>query len=289
MRIAVAGPGAIGGLIAMRLKDAGHEVSLLTRGRKRIETLAVGRRRIKGWARPSKNLDAVILSVKAPAIHDALKAIRPMAGKDTTIISLLNGVAHIGPVRRAFGRRRTVFGSCYIASMRKADGTIVHSGGEYILLAKSDSNREAHKKSVSLLSDWKIKTVNSEERLLWTKLVYNAAVNPLGALLDRTNGELASDPALRELVRVVLKEAVAISTRAGFRPLHADLEKRIARGCLAVPNQINSMAQDLRAGRETEADAILKPLIDAAKRQGRSAPAIEPLYRVLKRLESSSA
>ena len=173
--------------------------------------------------------------------------------------------------------------------MRSNSGTIHHSGGEYILLAKSATNKAALKTSLSLLSDWKIKTVNSEERLLWTKLVYNAAVNPLGALLDRTNGELASDPALRELMRVILKEAVSISTQAGFRPLHKDLEERIARGCLAVPDQINSMAQDLRAGRRTEADAILKPLLDAAKRQRRAATAIEPLYRIIKHLEGQSA
>jgi len=289
MRIAVSGPGAIGGLIAARLKDAGHEVSLVGRRSKRIVSLAVGRRRVKGWTPLSENLDAIFLCVKAPAIHDAIKSIRPFIGPDTAVISLLNGVTHLGPIRRAFGRRRTVFGSCYIASMRTSNGTIKHSGGEHILLARSSVNRAALKKATSLLSDWKIKTVNSEERLLWTKLVYNAAVNPLGALLDRTNGELASEPALRELVRVILDEAVSIATKAGFRPLHADLEERIARGCLAVPHQINSMAQDLRAGRETEADAILKPLLDAARRQGRPAPAIEPLYRVLKRLEGSSA
>lgn len=296
MKVVVSGPGAIGGLIASRLLDAGHDVTLIARdsagaARIRRRGLAVGRRRIKGWASVTEKLparttvDAIFLCVKSPAIRRAIECVRPGVGPETAVISLLNGVTHLAPVRRAFGPRRAVFGSCYIAAMRNAAGAIQHSGGEHILLARGAKNSAALKTAASLLSAWKVKTVGSEERLLWTKLLYNAAVNPLGALLDRDNGALATDPALRDLVRLVLKEAVDIATRAGHRPLHADMEARVARGCLAVPRQINSMAQDLRAGRETEADAILKPLLDAAQKQGRRATAIEPLYRVLKRLE----
>lgn len=300
MRIAISGPGAIGGLLAASLLDDGHEVSLVARdarsaARIRRNGLALGRRRVRGWTSVAASLgrsdalDAVVFCVKAPAIHGAIRSVRAAVGPKTTVVSLLNGLAHLAPVRRAFGSARTVFGSCYIASMRTPGGTIVHSGGEHILLGRSARNAAAAKTAHALLSGagWKVKTVRSEERLLWTKLVYNAAVNPIGALLDRTNGELASDPALRELVRLVLKESVAIATRAGFKPLHRDMEARIARGCLAVPHQVNSMAQDLRAGRETEADAILKPLLDAARRRRMKATTIEPLYRALKYLEAA--
>jgi 2-dehydropantoate 2-reductase len=120
-------------------------------------------------------------------------------------------------------------------------------------------------------------------------MVYNAAVNPIGTLTRKTNGQLASEPALRELVCSVVREAAAIARAAGFPPLDIQPTKRVLQGCRAAPNQINSMSQDIEAGRKTEADAILKPLLLSARRTKRSTRYIEPLYRMIRGLEKLTA
>jgi len=148
MRIAIVGPGAIGGLLAESLLDAGHEVSLVARdarraARIRSRGLTIGRRKLHAWTRVASSLgksdalDAVFFCVKAPVIESAVRSVQGAVGPKTIVVSLLNGLAHVVPMRRAFGRSRAVFGSCYIAAMRTPSGAVVHSGGEHILLGRS--------------------------------------------------------------------------------------------------------------------------------------------------------
>ena len=95
------------------------------------------------------------------------------------------------------------------------------------------------------------------------------------------NGELARDPALREILLKAIAEATAAARRAGHPPLHSDLARRILLGCRRTRFQRNSMLQDLAAGRRTEAGMILGPILAA----GSPAPILRTLLRVIERLE----
>ncbi|MFC1679062.1 ketopantoate reductase family protein [Elusimicrobiota bacterium] len=303
--MAVVGPGAIGGLIAASLRRSGHKVTVVARdahaaARLRRRGISVtsrsGRTRTfrsgleaVSRLRPGSGWRAVFFCVKSPGIRRAIAAARPGVGPETVVVSLLNGLSHVRPLRAAFGRARTVFGSCYVASLRTGPAALRHRGGDRIHLAATPANRDAAGTAASILASagWRIRTTPHEERLLWTKLAYNAAVNPLGALLNMTNRELVEDPAIRELLSAAAKEAAVIARAAGHRPLVPRLEDRVLRDCRAVPRQYCSMAQDLAAGRVTEADSILKPLLAAARRTGTPAPLLAPLYRMVKRLERS--
>jgi len=271
---AVAGPGAIGGTLAVSLRRAGERVLLVGR------SLARPRRR--------PGCRAVLLCVKAAGLRWALHATRGLVGPATPVVSLINGVTHVHPVLKAYGPARAVFGVCHIAALRTGT-TIRHMGGRDIVLAETPANRAACRQAQTLLGKggWRVRTVPSVERLLWTKLIHNAAINPLGALTRKTNGQLAAEPALRDLLVRVADEAAAVAKAAGHPSLDANPARSILRGCAAAPRQINSMAQDLAAGRPTEADAILRPLLRAARKAGRATRYLEPLYRMIRHLESS--
>jgi 2-dehydropantoate 2-reductase len=130
-----------------------------------------------------------------------------------------------------------------------------------------------------------VKLDNSEDRVLWTKTAYNAATNPLGTLTGRTNGELVAIPALRELLLGALKEA-ALAARAARHPVpYSFLKGRLLAGLTAAHSQSNSMLQDLRAGRPTELDAIVTPLLKAASQKHLKLPLLESLARFTRRLE----
>ncbi|MFH2204290.1 MAG: 2-dehydropantoate 2-reductase [Elusimicrobiota bacterium] len=300
---AVVGPGAIGGTLAASLRRRGDQVLLVARSAARAAALkrsgltitAPPRRRklIRGWLditpRPARRpgCRAVFLCVKAAGLSKALAAVRGIVDPATPIVSLINGIGHTGPILRAYGPARAVFGTCYIAAMRTGSATIRHTGGREIALAETPANKTACRAAAVLLrgAGWTVRIVRSPERLLWTKLIHNAAINPLGTLAMRTNGELASEPALRELLVRVVNEAADIAKAAGYPSLDSRPAARVVRGCAAAPDQVNSMAQDIAAGRPTEADAILKPLITAARRNGRPVRFIEPLYKMLRVLE----
>lgn len=292
--ILVVGPGALGGVLAARWAEAGQEVLLL--GRKPVRggllfTGTSGRTRriragLRGAGRPA-DCAAVVFCVKSADTGAAIKAARAWAGPDTPVVSLQNGLGHETLLRRAFGPARTVIGTCYIAADRTAPLAVTHKGGKNISLASNGKNRKALAAAAKLLRQggWKVAVADSEDRLLWTKLCFNAAGNLLGAACAAPNGQLAKDPALRDILLSCMREAVAAARRDGHKPLIADMEAFIVKACLGAPEQRNSMLQDLAAGRRTEVEAIAGPVLAAARRTKTPAPMLSRLARVVSRLE----
>ena len=302
--ILIVGPGAVGGLLAARWARAGRRVLLLdrtqasearlvSRGLRVIDrsgkSRSIRRGLLSARAQGRAPVSAAFFCVKAQDTAAAVKAAAPWVGPRTAVVGLQNGLGHERRLRRAFGARRTVIGTCYFAADRPAPFTFAHNGGEDVLLAANAYNKVAAALARRLLKQgrWTVGLKRSEERMLWTKLCFNAAVNGLGALCAAPNGRLASDPALRELVRSVIAEAVSISRKAGHPPLYRHMAGLVLRGCRNAPRQRNSTLQDLAAGRVTETPAIFGPLLSAAARTGVPAPQLTAIAATLKRLERS--
>lgn len=299
--ILIVGPGSIGGVLAARWARAGIKVLLLGRSagsearllRHRLSfTGADGRKRpVRGLssarAHGPIHCEAVFFCVKSQDLAASARAARPWIGPETAVVGLQNGVAHGDLLRRFFGPRRSVAGSCYFSADKPAPFHFVNSAGNGIALAPTAANREAASTVRRILGQggWRVRLEPREERLLWTKLCFNASTNLLGALCAATNGQLAADPALREIMLSVLGEAVAVARRAGKAPLYPDMGKLVVRACQNAPAQRNSMFQDLQAGRKTELASIAGPLLRAGKRLDVPTPLLEKLSRLVARLE----
>jgi 2-dehydropantoate 2-reductase len=302
-RILVVGPGAIGGALACRWVEAGREVLLLGRSPAADDRLArrglsftgtSGTTRLikagllaarRAGAKPAA--DAAFFCIKSHQTAEAARLARPFVGPETAVVGLQNGVGHEKVLRRAFGRKRVVIGICYIAADRPAPFAVAHNGGKEVHLAVDASNRAAAENAAGLLraGGWAVTLEDDEDTMLWTKLCFNAAGNPLGALCNAPNGELARDPALRELMVGALREAVAAARKDGHTLLYPDMEALIVKTFPNDSRQRNSMLQDLQAGRRTEADAILGPILAAARRRSLSLSLLPRLDRLVKRLE----
>ena len=302
--ILVVGPGAIGGVLACRWAQNGQDVMLL--GRTAAGEAAILRRgldftgtngttlRIKNCLasarrrRPKPRCDAAFFCVKSYQTARAVEAARAWIGPETTVVGLQNGIGHEKLLRRAFDARRTVMGICYIAAERTAPLSVAHNGGKDVHIAATADNASAAQGAAGLLrlGGWRVTIDSDEDAMLWTKLCFNAAGNPLGALCAASNGELARDPALRELLLRALREAVDTARRDGHDVPSADMESLIVKPYPNDSRQRNSMLQDLQAGRRTEIDAIVEPILAAARRQGLRLSLLPKLNRFIKRLEA---
>lgn len=306
--VAVAGPGAIGGLIAACLARSGRRVVLVSRNERWRRQLRSRGLRIEGgtfgggWTVPAGRLrpkirpkgpicEAVFLCVKSAATRETVRRIKPLVGPETAVVSVQNGLTHRPLIRAAFGTARTVFSISYLAAERLEPLRVRHHGGKGLILAAHPGNAAALARAQALLkaSGLQADLATSEDRLLWTKAAFNAASNPIGALTGRTNGELIRIPALKDLVFRAVREAVAAARAEGHRMLYPNMDKILAQGLLLAPNQSNSMLQDIRAGRRTEVDAILKPFLLAARRRRVTTPTLDALYRFVRRLETKTA
>lgn len=109
-------------------------------------------------------------------------------------------------------------------------------------------------------------------RDLWAKLLYNGALNPLGALLRVPYGELGRRPTSRAVMDAVVREIFAVMTAAGWSTHWPDADAFLAelydRLLPATAEHESSMLQDLREGRRTEIDALSGAVVELAARHG---------------------
>ncbi len=302
--VLVVGPGSVGLSLAAGLRRAGEAVAILGRDAAAERRLARsgfavtapdGRREtISGLtsARALKSpVSAAFFCVKSGDARKAAASARRLIARETPVVALQNGIGHEKVFRRAFGPKRTVIGVCYFAADRAEPGELKLNGGEDILLARRKGNEAALEAARVLLTKagFRVHLKDSEEGMLWTKAAFNAAVNPLGAACAVESGRLESDPALREVALSALSEATAAAVASGHALDYPDMADKLMLSCRNAPRQRNSMLQDLAAGRRTEADAILGPLLLAAKRRKVPAPTLEALSAVIARLERSLA
>jgi 2-dehydropantoate 2-reductase len=125
---------------------------------------------------------------------------------------------------------------------------------------------------------------------LWAKLLYNAALNPLGALLGASYGALGASPETRGVLEALARETFAVMEAAGhathWPSADAWLADLYARLLPPTAAHESSMLQDIRAGRRTEIDAISGAVVALAQRHGVGAPVNESLLTLVRHLEA---
>jgi 2-dehydropantoate 2-reductase len=132
-------------------------------------------------------------------------------------------------------------------------------------------------------------TTDAIEKDLWAKMLYNCALNPLGAVLGVPYGALAASDTTRALMDRIVEEVFAVLTAAGYRT-HWQEPKQfldIFYGRL-VPDTAehkSSTLQDITAGKRTEIDALNGAVIHLAQKHSLAVPYNLALYNLIKFLE----
>jgi 2-dehydropantoate 2-reductase len=125
---------------------------------------------------------------------------------------------------------------------------------------------------------------------LWAKLLYNATLNPLGAMLGASYGALGASPHARGVMEALAQETFAVMEAAGWRThwpsAAAWLADFSARLLPPTAAHESSMLQDLRAGRRTEIDAITGAVVELAARHGVAAPVSRSVLALVRFLEA---
>ncbi len=128
---------------------------------------------------------------------------------------------------------------------------------------------------------------------LWAKMLYNCALNPLGAILKVPYGKLAEQATSRELMNRIIEEVFAVLTAAGHATHWASAQEFI--GLFyekLVPDTAShrsSMLQDITAGRRTEIDALNGAVLSLAAGHGVAAPYNRAVYDLVKFVEGAQA
>jgi 2-dehydropantoate 2-reductase len=235
--ILIAGAGAIGSIVGAMLRRAGHEVTLLGRAN-HLEAIARDGLRISGLfgdrvaggfdlasdpANVKGHFDLILLTVKAYDTASMADRVKHLLSSDGLIVAMQNGVGNLDVLVERVGPSRAIGARVMLGAEMHAPGH-AHATvyGEPLAFGPSPSSNHqycsplferarevaAMLTAVGLASE----VVPDIAPLLWMKLFYNAALNPLGALMRLNYGALAADPDLRSTMDEVIEEAFAVAS-----------------------------------------------------------------------------
>jgi 2-dehydropantoate 2-reductase len=120
----------------------------------------------------------------------------------------------------------------------------------------------------------------------WTKLVFNAATNPVGALTGLPHGWACEREDIRELVRALVAEGRAVADSLGIE-FDSDPDALVDHATKVAHDHKASMLQDVEARRPTEVDYLNGGISRFGREQGIPTPLNDALWALVKGLERS--
>jgi 2-dehydropantoate 2-reductase len=278
--VAVLGPGAVGGALAVRLALTGNRVVCVARrdaveaiSRDGLELVWEGQRlraRPEAVERIEEPVELLLLTVKAPALADALERVEQAP---ELALPLLNGLEHLETIRAAFGPRVAAGSLSRFEAYRDAGGRIVQTTPSGVLTIASRGAPLARATDLLAGTGLEVRVDDSEERVLWEKVARLAPLAALTAATQRTVGQLRSDPRLA----AAIEEACAVANAAG---VHTSPTEQSAIIDAMAPDLTTSTARDVAAGRPSELDAIVGAVVRAGRRLGVQTPTLEELLEL---------
>ncbi|MCX8063857.1 MAG: ketopantoate reductase family protein [Candidatus Hydrogenedentes bacterium] len=280
MRVLVFGAGALGCVVGGFLKKYGVEVALV--GREEVvsainrEGLFIsgiwGNHHVKGFEIATYPLeewkgkfDLVVISVKSYDTEVAVKSILPILREDTFVCSYQNGLGNVEKIAEYVGMERTVPARVIFGSKVIKPGFVqVTVIAEPTALGRFDGGpkEEVVKSIVRLMDGAGIPTFYHENimGLIWAKVAYNSALNPLSAILDVPYGRLLETEETVQIMEEVICELYAVAKCKNVPmiiPTPEGYIKHLFNELIPPTAQhYASMREDLKLGRRTEIDAL---------------------------------
>jgi 2-dehydropantoate 2-reductase len=315
LRICVFGAGAIGGWLAGHLAQAGDDVSVVARGAHlaaiRARGLAVesaaGRFGAKVAASDATAdlgvQDAVLVTVKAPALPSVAATIAPLLGPQTLVAFLTNGIpwwyfhGHGGDWE---GRRlplldpddalwrtvgaRTVGGIAWPASSVPEPGVIrlLSGASRGVMLGMPDGSKPPALMTLAATLTASGVPAEVSEQIrdpIWEKLAFNLSAGPMCVLTQAPVRATHVEPVLVETSRRVVAEAIALIAAMG-RDATLDVDRVVAIN--TTLGHRPSILQDLEAGRPMEIDALYGVPLEMAEMVGVPMPTLALLAALIR-------
>jgi 2-dehydropantoate 2-reductase len=294
--VLLVGTGALATLFAARLGEAGHSVHMLGTWKQGLQALqdkgarildADGKERtykVHATDDPREVSGAkfAIVLVKSWQTERAAHQLKLSLADDGHALTLQNGLGNRETLTRDLGTDRVSLGVTTIGATLLAPG-LVQTGGEGII---SIEQTQALTPLVAALrsSDFNLQIVDDTQSLIWGKLVINAAINPLTALLRVPNGELLARPMVRRMMASLARETAEV---AAAEHVHLPFSNPVSAAedvARKTAKNHSSMFQDVRRGAPTEIDAICGAVTKRAELHGIDTPYNRTCWQLVRAL-----
>lgn len=315
MKICIYGIGAIGGLMAARLIQAGYSVSAVARGatlealqKNGLQYYAAGSDTaqscpIKASSSPAELgvQDIVIIAVKTTGLQAIAKQIAPLIGPDTTILSAMNGIpwwffhglehenGHLkldsvdpdGIISKQIPARQVVGCVTHLSATTPFPGSVRQIAANHLIIGEPTGTPTPRLQQLCEIlekADFEVEKSVCIQKDIWFKLWGNMTMNPVSAVTGAKSDQILEDRYVRDFMSRIMQEAATIGARIGL-PIDADPEQR-HQVTYKLGSFKTSMLQDAEAGKPLELDALVTSVAEIAHQLDISIPWIESLLGI---------
>ena len=274
-RIAIVGPGAVGGVMAAWLEKTGdHDVILCARrplGELQVETLQgvlIARPTVLTSPAQATPVDWVLVATKAYDSAGAAVWLKGLAAKGAPVAILQNGVEHRErfvaylPVKQLV----PVMVDC---PAERVTPTNIRQRGTAKMVVQNDEHGIGF---VELFSGTpvEVSVTNDLKSAVWRKLCVNAAGVISGIVLQPS--QVMRDEEIVELSRQIVREYIAVGRAEGATMDDSLVETVLQNYRNAPPDSVNSLHADRLAGRVSEIDARNGVIVRLGRKYGIPTP-----------------
>jgi len=283
------GSGGVGGLIGARLAQAGCDVSFIARG----AHLAAMREHGLKLESPVGNVhlpnvrvtddpgslgpvDIVVIAVKLWDTGAAARAIAPLIGPDTGVLSLQNGVRKDEILRPIFGERALMGGVAYMGTAISRPGVILHTGTlQRVVFGEYDGRRS--KRAEALLGFLQKTGIDARlsddiRRSIWEKFVFLVGMAAVTATIRLPLGPILKHPLTRQFYLDAMREAAAVGRAHGIRLPEDIAEERLAFSDTLPASMTASLQLDLERGNPLEVEWLSGSVVELGAAVGVPTP-----------------
>ena len=305
-RVLVVGCGAIGGVFAARLAaradvvvfdtNAAHVAAIRERGL-RVTGATALTARIEATTDPAalagRAFDAVLFLVKSAATGAAARALLPVLSGRPWLVTLQNGMGNAEALLDLPGDLPVARGVALQAGRYVGPGHVEHLINGKTWLGPVRGAVEALRPLGALFDTCGLpaEVLDDPMGAVWSKFVFNAVMNPVGALLLGVNAARYEFAEIRDLIDEMAEECAEVVLALGgsfaFDPF--DYVHKVRGGEAPLSSHAGSMALDVARGGPLEVDELTGFVVREAARLGIPVPNCRAVYRLAKGLEYAAA
>jgi len=298
--VLIVGTGALASLFAARL--AAKEISITMLGTWR-EGLAALRQHGVMLVHPDgsqksfpvfatddpkecKGAKNALVLVKSWQTPRAAGQLAKCLAKDGVALTLQNGLGNQEALAKECGEERVALGVTTTGATLLSSGR-VRPGGEGVISIGAHPRVEP---LVNLLREagFNVEVLNDVDTLIWGKLVINAAINPMTALLRVPNGELLMRESARQLSADLAREVAAVAAAQNIQLAFKDPVIAAEKVMEKTATNNSSMFQDVQRGAPTEIDAICGAVVKVGEQVGVQTPVNHALWLLIRALREAN-
>ena len=235
--------------------------------------------------------DLAIFAVKYNGLKEAIESMRPLIGKDTIIISTLNGIKSEEVLVKAFGHEKVVY--CVAQGMdavKEGNALTYNSMGMLVIgeeKMSSPSERVLHLYDFLRSHGINAEIENDMRKKMWGKLMLNVGVNQVVSLYGGTYAELHKEGSSRDLMKAAMREVIALSEKEGVNLTETDLTYWLGVLGKLSPEGKPSMRQDVEAKRKSELELFAGTVLEYGEKHGIDTPVNREIFDRITELEKT--